>query len=51
MDMMKSKIRKQLPKLIGKGYGDFWRHRGRYRVCKGSRASKTKLQRCGLFRR
>ena len=40
MDMMKSKIRKQLPKLIGKGYGDFWRHRGRYRVCKGSRASK-----------
>lgn len=29
-----------LPDLIGKGYGDFWRFKGRYRVCKGSRASK-----------
>lgn len=25
---------------MGKGYGTFWRFKGRYRVCKGSRASK-----------
>jgi len=25
---------------VGKGYGTFWRFKGRYRVCKGSRASK-----------
>lgn len=31
---------KHLPDLIGKGYGDYWRFKGRYRVCKGSRASK-----------
>lgn len=29
-----------LPKLVGKGYGKFWRFKGRYRVCKGSRGSK-----------
>ncbi len=29
-----------LPDVIGKGYGDFWRTRCRYRVVKGSRASK-----------
>lgn len=29
-----------LPDIIGKGYGTFWRFRGRYRVVKGSRASK-----------
>lgn len=29
-----------LPEVIGKGYGAFWRYRGRYRVVKGSRASK-----------
>ncbi len=29
-----------LPDYVGKGYGSFWRWRGRYRVCKGSRASK-----------
>lgn len=29
-----------LPDIVGKGYGDFWNWRGRYRVCKGSRASK-----------
>lgn len=29
-----------LPEYVGKGYGTFWRWRGRYRVCKGSRASK-----------
>lgn len=26
--------------LVGGGYNDFWTFRGRYRVCKGSRASK-----------
>lgn len=29
-----------LPELVGGGYGEFWRFQGRYRVCKGSRASK-----------
>ncbi|MBC5786758.1 PBSX family phage terminase large subunit [Clostridium facile] len=29
-----------LPKVVGKGYRDFWKFKGRYRVCKGSRASK-----------
>lgn len=29
-----------MQKLIGKGYADFWNFRGRYVVCKGSRASK-----------
>jgi len=30
----------RLPDLVGKGYKDFWNFKGRYRVCKGSRASK-----------
>ena len=29
-----------LPKIIGKGYKQFWNFKGRYRVVKGSRASK-----------
>jgi len=29
-----------LPDYIGKGYKAFWNYKGRYRVCKGSRASK-----------
>lgn len=29
-----------LPDVVGKGYGTFWRFKGRYRVVKGSRASK-----------
>lgn len=29
-----------LPDVVGKGYGDFWKFKGRYRVVKGSRASK-----------
>ena len=29
-----------LPKVVGRGYGTYWHWRGRYRVCKGSRASK-----------
>ena len=37
------KIKQQklfLPEIVGKGYKTFWGFRGRYRVCKGSRASK-----------
>lgn len=33
-------VRINLPDLVGKGYGTFWRFKGRYRVVKGSRASK-----------
>lgn len=33
-------IRINLPDLIDIGYGDFWRTKCRYRVCKGSRGSK-----------
>ena len=33
-------INNYLPDIIGKGYGAFWRFTGRYRVVKGSRASK-----------
>lgn len=29
-----------LPNIVGKGYGTYWNYKGRYRVCKGSRASK-----------
>lgn len=29
-----------LPDVVGGGYKDFWGFKGRYRVCKGSRASK-----------
>ena len=29
-----------LPDIVGKGYKEFWNFKGRYRVCKGSRASK-----------
>jgi phage terminase, large subunit, PBSX family len=29
-----------LPDVVGKGYKKFWNYKGRYRVCKGSRASK-----------
>ena len=37
----KSKISMiSLPEVVGKGYGEFWRFRGRYRVVKGSRSSK-----------
>lgn len=32
--------RVSIQELIGKGYVDYWRFKGRYRVCKGSRASK-----------
>ena len=36
----KSVNRISLPDVVGGGYGTFWRFKGRYRVCKGSRASK-----------
>lgn len=29
-----------LPRLVGRGYGTFWRFKGRYRAVKGSRRSK-----------
>lgn len=29
-----------IPEMVGKGYGEFWKCKKRYRVCKGSRASK-----------
>lgn len=29
-----------LPDVVGKGYATFWKFKGRYRVCKGSRRSK-----------
>ena len=30
----------RLPNIVGKGYKNYWHFKGRYRVCKGSRASK-----------
>lgn len=37
---LKSSKRIYLPNVVGKGYKTFWDYKGRYRVCKGSRASK-----------
>lgn len=34
------KVEVKLPDIVGKGYGSFWRWKGRYRAVKGSRASK-----------
>lgn len=34
------RIEVDISKIIGKGYKDYWFFQGRYRVCKGSRASK-----------
>lgn len=31
---------KKISEYVGGGYNDFWKFKGRYRVCKGSRASK-----------
>jgi phage terminase large subunit len=36
----KKTVNVYLPDIVGKGYADFWNFKGRYRVCKGSRASK-----------
>lgn len=38
--MAAAKLNIKLPKVIGKGYKQFWHFKGRYRVVKGSRASK-----------
>lgn len=38
LDLIKKKI--HLPSIVGKGYKTFWKFKGRYRVVKGSRASK-----------
>ena len=40
MALKTNEIRINLPDIVGKGYGTFWRFKGRYRVVKGSRASK-----------
>ena len=32
--------RLRMSEIVGQGYNDFWKFKGRYRVCKGSRASK-----------
>lgn len=37
---IKEPIKINLPDIVGKGYATFWRFKGRYRVVKGSRASK-----------
>ena len=34
------KVNVRLPDVVGKGYGTFWNFKGRYKVVKGSRASK-----------
>lgn len=31
---------RKISEYVGGGYDEFWRYKGRYRVCKGSRASK-----------
>lgn len=36
----KLNVQIKLPEVVGKGYGSFWRFKGRYRIVKGSRASK-----------
>lgn len=38
--MRTERIKIHLPDVVGKGYKRFWNFRGRYLVCKGSRASK-----------
>lgn len=38
--MNNGKTKVYLPEIVGKGYKDFWNFKGRYRVVKGSRASK-----------
>lgn len=40
MNLKTRTINLSLPELVGRGYATFWNFKGRYRVCKGSRASK-----------
>lgn len=42
------RVLKYIPDLVGGGYREFWEFRGRYRVVKGSRASK-KSKTCALW--
>ena len=37
---MKTKSTINLPEIVGKGYGEYWRSKNFYRVVKGSRGSK-----------
>ena len=37
---MKNKKVIRLPEVVGRGYKRYWQFKGRYLVCKGSRASK-----------
>lgn len=37
---MSKKVKKNIAKIVGKGYKTFWNYKGRYRVVKGSRGSK-----------
>lgn len=37
---MNLKTNMYLPEIVGKGYGTYWNFKGRYRILKGSRASK-----------
>jgi len=46
---MNKDIRISSQKLIGKGYADYWHFKGRYRVCKGSRASKKSKTTAAYF--
>ena len=41
--MRTDNITAYLPEIVGKGYGTFWRFKGRYRVVKGSRSSKKSV--------
>lgn len=40
MSLKNDNTEKYLPDIVGKGYKSYWNFRGRFRVCKGSRASK-----------
>lgn len=40
MSLKNDATEKYLPDIVGKGYKSYWNFRGRFRVCKGSRASK-----------
>lgn len=40
MVLLMTKLKISLKKVVGKKYNHFWHFKGRYRVCKGSRASK-----------
>lgn len=40
MNLKNNQVELYLPNIVGKGYKKFWNFKGRYRVVKGSRASK-----------